>query len=249
MRGAATLLTITLRSTEITAADKQNRSEEDMGVIMFGKKTNNECFEDCIRLSEEYRAKCGTYDNEQRPYDEYNAVESEFSKLLMSGEHILWTGKTKKGAGLKARGGNAVSAIYLVFWTGSACWFALDAILSEGFFGLFDVPYIIIGLFLLRRFLVIGEQKYAITDRRVLKYADKKLTAEMLGNIADITVFNAGNNLGCVKYAVKDSAYSNYRYGRSRVHFDSRNGFFGIEDPEQVYRILSDAVYAYTARK
>lgn len=224
---------------------------------MFGKKGNDKYSEDYIRPSEEYRAECGhehgiTYENhdsEQRPYDEYNAVESEFSKMLMSGEHILWTGKTKKGASLRAKGGNAISVIYFVFWLGFACFYALDAILSEGFFGLLDVPYIIIGLFLLKRFLVIGEQKYAITDHRVLKYADKKLTAEMLDNIADITVFNAGNNLGCVKYAVKGNVYSNYHDNKRRVHFAQQNGFFGIENPEQVYRILSDAVYAYTTQK
>lgn len=223
---------------------------------MFGKKENDKYSEDYIRPSEEYRAEFGhehgnayeNHDSEQRSYDEYNADENKFSKMLMSGETILWTGETKKGASFRARGGNAVSVIFPVFWLGLSCFWTLGATLAGGPIGLFGVPFIIIGLVLLKRFLVIGEQKYAITDRRVLKYADNNFTAEMLDNIADITVFDAGNNIGYVKYTVKGNVYSNY-YGRRSMTAAPQNGFFGIENPEQVCRILSDAVYAHTMQK
>ena len=223
---------------------------------MFGKKDNDEYTNDYIRPSEEYRAECTdehgmTYENhddEQRPYDEYNSTESCFSGMLLSGEHILWTGKTAKGAGLRAKGGNALTAIFPLFWLGFACFWTLSASLMGGVFGLFGVPFILVGVYMLKRTFVIGEQKYAITDRRVLKYADKKFSAEMLDNITDITVYDAGNNIGYVRYFLKGYVYSGNNYGSRNMSTTVQHGFFGIANPNEAYRILSDAVYSFTTQ-
>lgn len=224
---------------------------------MFGKKDNDEYTNDYIRPSEEYRAECTdehglTYENhddEQHSYDEYNSIESEFSKMLMNNEHILWTGKTKKGAGIKARGGSVLTLAFPVFWLGFSCFWTLSATLMGGFFGLFGVPFILVGIFLLRSFLAVGEQKYAITDRRVLRYADRKFSAEMLDKIINITVCETSNNMGYVRYTVLGGVQYSRNNNVYRVNGENQNGFYGIENPNHAYRVLSDAVYAYTAQK
>lgn len=224
---------------------------------MFGKKDNNEYNGDYIRSSEEYRAECTdehgiTYENhddEQHPYDEYNSTESCFSDMLLIGEHILWTGKTVKKAGLRAKGGNAVTVIFPVFWLSFACFWTLSASLMGGVFGLFGVPFILVGISMLKKCFVTGEQKYAITDRRVLKFDNKKFSAEMLENITDITVYDAGNNLGYVRYSLKGYVYYDNNYGSSNTSASVRHGFFGIANPDEAYRILTNAVYSATRLK
>lgn len=220
---------------------------------MFGKNDNDEYTEDYIRPSEEYYDSGSDpyngYDEEHRTYNEYNSIESEFSNVLMLDEQLLWVGKTQKRAGMKAKGTNAAVMIFPVFWLMFACFWTAMASIGGGLFGLFGVPFILIGIFMLKQFLFIGEQKYAITNQRVLKYAGKKLSSEMLCNITDITVFDAGNNLGYVKYSVIANVYQNSRYGVQNGVSGAQNGFLGIEDPHGVYRILSDAVYSASAQK
>lgn len=214
---------------------------------MFGRN-NDEHSNEYIRPSEEYRAECTdehgiTYENhndEQRPYDEYNSVENEFSSMLMNGERLLWTGKTEKGAGLKAKGTGVIIMIFPIFWLGFAIFWTIMATAAGGFFGIFGIPFIIAGIVITKKLIFAEKQKYAITDRRVLKIIGKNFSAEMLNNITDITVCETGNNMGYVKYNVIGSMY----YRNNQPQTTLSNGFFGIKNPQQAYRILNDAIYA-----
>lgn len=220
---------------------------------MFDKNENG-YGGDYIRENEEYRSECHdehgmTYENhddEQHPYDEYNELEGKFYGMLMSGEHILWTGKCEKGAGLKARGVNGLILLFPIFWLSFACLWTLLASLGGGFFGLFGIPFIIIGVAMIKKALFHGNSSYAITNRRIMENNGNNISAETLDNIVNITVFADGNNKGYIKYSVKGNAYQ--PNGANNLPGIAYKGFFGINDPNRVYRILSDAVYSYTSK-
>ena len=80
---------------------------------------------------------------------------------------------------------------------------------------------------------------YAITNMRVLSKTGKRLSAERLDRVANITVGQTVGNRGYVTYQHAGAMY--YRGHHNQTGMVT--GLYGIENPNEVYRILNDAVY------
>ena len=174
----------------------------------------------------------------EKQREAYDGGIDRFSQYLMSGESILWQGESQKGGGLKVNAGGAFKNMFAVFWLAFAIFWTLTATFSGGLFGLFGVPFILIGIFLLRG--NGGKKYYAITDRRVL--TKKRLNSEYLNRISNINFIEGNNNIGSVIYGTNAVEYVTNSDGDGRYR-QVGGGLYGVFNPQEVYRILNDAVY------
>lgn len=233
---------------------------------MFGKNNNdnyddgynsqeytgygNEYGGDYIRPNEEYRADCGTehgmtyenHDDEQHSYDRHNSAEAEFTSTLMMEEHILWAAESKQKIGLTGGCSSAPTLIFSFMWLGFACFWTITASAVGGPFGLFGLPFIAIGIFILVQSLNVGKKYYAVTNMRLLKKERGKLTAYNLKDVTNIQVGKTSGNRGYITFepAVGMRGYTYRVNGRTAVPSVS---LVGIENPDEAYRILNEAVY------
>lgn len=210
---------------------------------MFGR--DDEHNGDYIRPSEEYRAECTdehgiTYENhddEQHSYDSFNDAEKQFSHMLINGEHILWAGKGK-GVGQ----GAIVGVFFAIFWLGFAVFWTVGATVAGGVFGLFGVPFVLIGIFLISSFIFPPKKYYAITNMRILRKEGKNMISERLDQVVDVTVTVRGSGKGDVTYRSTGNTF--YRSNSHNV--TAMRGFFNVENPNEVYCILNEAIHMAT---
>ncbi len=218
---------------------------------MFGRNDdNNDIYNsqeydnggDYIRPSEEYRADCGTehgmtyenHDDEQHSYDNHNSAEGEFGSMLMSGERIMWAGK---GKGVDP--GAAVGIVFGLFWLSFAVFWTIGASVAGGIFGAFGIPFILIGIFFVKSMIKPGARFYAITNLRVLKKDGKQFTSDRLEHIVDVSMSTASGGKGSITYRSTNVTY----YGRNVSHSNMVKGIFNVENPNEVYRILNEAIH------
>lgn len=98
-----------------------------------------------------------------------------FAKHLTEGERILWTGRPDP-----AHDSVRIpfpTRIFMIFWLGFAVFWTVTATSAGGLFGLFGVPFVLIGLYMNFGYRITGRKRkegirYAITDRRVLIASD-----------------------------------------------------------------------------
>lgn len=202
---------------------------------------------DYIRPTEEYRSDCEdyhehgqTYENynqEQHTYDSHNSAEGEFSSMLMSGEHIIWAGKGKGG-----NPGAVVGGCFGFFWLGFAVFWTISATAMGGIFGAFGIPFILIGIFLVKSMIKPGAKFYAITNLRVLKKEGKQFTSDRLEHIVDVSMSSTSGGKGSITYRSTNVTY----YGRNGSHSNMIKGIFGVDNPNEVYRILNEAIHMAT---
>ncbi len=229
---------------------------------MFGKKDeNNELYNsqdytgygneyggDYIRPSEEYRADCGTehgmtyenHDDEQHVYDNHNKAEAEFASMLMLEEHILWAAESKQKIGLAGGCASAPVLFFSFFWLGFSIFWTIGATAAGGVFGLFGLPFVAVGIFLLVQSLNVGKKFYAITNMRVLRKERGRLTAHILREVHDVQMMKTSGNSGYITFA---SSSSGTRYRVNGRYTDMPVSLVGIEHPEEAYRILNEAMY------
>lgn len=219
---------------------------------------NNDNNGDYIRPVEEYRADCEDYHEygqtyedynaEQRVYEAHNENEDDFRSILMPGENLLWCGKAEKG--LSGLAGSCVVMIFPMFWLGFALFWTFSAAMQShgGFMAIFGIPFIIIGLYQLKKmfFSMQSKNKYAITDRRVIINYGKKVVSERLENICNITYKENKNNRGYVMFGIMSASNMHGSYGNQRVYSDKYYTFSGIRNPAEAFRILNDAIYSAT---
>ena len=200
---------------------------------------------DYIRPTEEYRADCGvehgmTYENyndEQHAYDAHNSTESVFTSMLMSGERILWA-----GSGKGAAPGAAVGAVFALFWLSFAVFWTIGATMAGGAFGMFGIPFILIGVFLFKNILAPSKKYYAITNMRILRKEGKNMVSERLDQVTDVTVTVKGTGKGSVTYRSTGNTF----YRSNAQDISAMRGFFGVDNPSEVYRILNEAIHMAT---
>lgn len=225
---------------------------------MFGRNDdNNDIYNsqeydnggDYIRPSEEYRADCGTehgmtyenHDDEQHSYDNHNSAEAEFTSTLMLEEHILWAGESKQKIGLAGGCASAPVLIFVFFWLGFAIFWTVGATIAGGAFGLFGLPFVAIGICLLVSQLNVGKKFYAITNMRLLCKERGKLKAYSLMDIHEVQMMKTSGNIGHISFTSSNSRGVSYRVNGRYV--EAPVSLVGIENPEEVYRILNEAVY------
>lgn len=189
------------------------------------------------------------YDSEQDYNSDsshsYYENQSPFNSYLLPNEHIIWEDKYHKGGGAVSIA-NLYTFIFSIFWLGFAVFWTIGATLAGGLFGLFGIPFILIGLVLLKSRFSSKKCQYAITDMRVMSFDGKKFNADMLNNVVNISVSQGSNNIGNVTFSIAGSTVYNNRNNVNMMNTSNGlNGFYGVQNPNQVFNILNTAVYSY----
>lgn len=184
-------------------------------------------------------------DTKINQYSSQNYYESPFNNYLLSGENILWEGQYNKGR--KILSVNSFYFLFAVFWLGFSVFWTISATLMGGLFGLFGIPFIAIGIFMMKNNFGSKNMNYAITDMRVMISNGRQFKADMLGNVINISVQKGSDNIGNVLFNI--AGQNNYGKNNISNILDNFNGFYGVKDPERVFSILNSAVMDYVKNK
>lgn len=168
-----------------------------------------------------------------------------FDNYLMPDEVILWQGKYNKGGGVKSFA-SAYNALFSIFWIVFSVFWTVFAFIGGGLFGLFGIPFILIGVYLIKSSFGGRKNSYAITNMRVMTYDSKIFTSDMLCNVINISFSQGKNNIGNVNF---DIAGKRYERNRNNLNGLVQKGFYGVENPQEVFNILNQAVIDYVQCK
>ena len=174
-------------------------------------------------------------DTEQRPYDNYNSIESMFEAYLELNEHLLWAGGSGDPAKQNPESMKKDSSPGLtILVIGIVLMFTCFA----AFIGL---AFIVTGIVLL--VMNIDQGLYAVTDKRIMQYTYGQFKSAGLQRIISTNASMSGNNTGKLTINLRgmlDSAEST-RYnqidGAGRTLIVIKN----IQDPVRVKQIIDDA--------
>ncbi|MBP1572888.1 MAG: DUF308 domain-containing protein [Oscillospiraceae bacterium] len=170
---------------------------------------------------------------------EYGRNAQDFEKAsravqrhLYQGERIVWAGT---GVANDDKGSAVVQKVFGIFWLAFSIFWVVGAFSSAGVFGLFGVPFVIIGIG-----IVFGKANnvvcYAVTDNRVIVKSGRGTSTIMLNQISNPRLIPLSQDLYNVTFnsTVPVNNYGNFGMG---------NGFFNIKDGEAAYKALNDGIY------
>ena len=155
-----------------------------------------------------------------------------FKEALMPGERILWQGSTAKEAKLSDKGTSAAKP-FICFGMALMLIMMLVPAMKYGgpivtLFMLVMIPmFVCIGVAILKGLKL----DYAVTNMRILEYDGSGVRSESIEWIADVKYQANEKNIGSVTFSC---AYPDRDQPKP-------GGIFGIEDPEEVCRILIEA--------
>ena len=211
---------------------------EDMDDLWECRHSHEQSYQNINEVRECNHSHEQTYadaDTEQRPYDNYNTIESLFEAYLEPNEHLLWAGGpgdlSKQNHEYKKKALNPgltilVIGIVLMF----TCFVA--------FIGL---AFIATGIIL----LVTNSDPglYAVTDRRmmILSYGD--LRSFGLEQIESTNVVKNDQNVGRIHVCVNE-IFGYWNNNQSNINGLARRTIIAlskIQDPVRVKQIIDDA--------
>lgn len=109
----------------------------------------------------------------------YESEEYLFCRNLMAPEeHMLWHGKPEPG---RIFTGQDVFMIpFSLLWCGFAIFWTVGASSAGGFFGLFGIPFVLVGLYMvfgrfIHRAYLQKNSYYVITNKRIYRRRGKKI--------------------------------------------------------------------------
>ncbi len=182
-------------------------------------------------------------------------LRAEIEPYLNPGENILWVGQPNSARASRL---NPMLVIFLTFWLGFAVFWTVTASAAGGAFGLFGIPFVLIGVGMFYG-MTVGQKKqyssavYAVTDRRaIILYTDRhgvNCTAYVFSNLQTVTMERVQGTVGTIRFRSNVTYdYADYGYGRRRRTTyggdDVRNTFAAIEDVQGVYRLISEQIAA-----
>jgi hypothetical protein len=143
------------------------------------------------------------------------APQNEISRVLDSGESLLWSGAPKRG--LLLRPSDALAIPFSLLWGGFAIFWESDVLRSNapGFFVLWGIPFVLIGLYLiLGRFFVDARIRantfYGLTDRRAIIISglfSKTVNSFPLRSLVEISLRESSDRSGTIMLG-RPSPYS-----------------------------------------
>ena len=178
----------------------------------------------------------------------------ELQPFLHLDEQVLWTGKPYTSRSYHT---SPFLVIFSLFWCGFAVFWTVMASSAGGFFGLFGIPFVCVGVYLLYS-VFFGQKKaiqsavYAVTDRRALILTHDRngvnCTEYVFANLANISLEDVQGDTGTIRFVQPMPYYNGYHYGnayygRRRGGYDARRelstAFFMIDGVHEVYRMIS----------
>ena len=184
-------------------------------------------------------------------YVEQNDLYSEAKSFLGSEEQLLWIGRPCQSAKPPI---SPFSLIFSFFWLGFAVFWTVIATAGGGAFGLFGIPFVIVGVYLVYT-MVYGQRKrlmntvYMVTDRRAVIVA-KTLRGTTcndyyFNNMITVSLSNVRGSVGTICLERYDGYYNDgWRRGyRSKpIGYDLQTSFVLIENVQNVYHMISEQI-------
>lgn len=174
-------------------------------------------------------------------YSNYQ-YESKIRSMLDGTEQILWSGKGNPPllniVASKEFAFSLFWTAFAVFWTLSASGLTMG--LKKGFqlFGLFGIPFILVGIGMLwtpfRKIKQLKKTFYVLTDRRVIiaVMADPvRMDSHYLNQLAQMDASVKADGSGDIVFGTK----------KSKMGQDEPFGFFGIPDVGNVEKMINSA--------
>ncbi len=175
----------------------------------------------------------------------------ELSPYLHEGEEILWVGQPYTTAKYRP---NPFTLIFMIFWTGFAVFWTVGATASGGPFGLFGIPFLLVGFGMLYTLTAGGKKRmqntvYAVTDRRAIILTNGRTTdmsEYVFSRLPSVSLEKVQGTTGTIRFR-PEVVYHNYqgRYNRraSVTVTESDNAaFVAIDDVQEVYRLISERI-------
>lgn len=116
----------------------------------------------------------------------------EFEGVLLSDESIIAAAEGKTGKG------NIALKMFAVFWTAFAVFWTVSASAAGGLFGLFGVPFILVGIAQLRSAGFIRRKiQAAVTEKRVIFRCGRQIGAVYYEDLGDAKIFPSADPQLC----------------------------------------------------
>ncbi len=170
----------------------------------------------------------------------YENNEFDFAKhLLIPGENILWKGKPEKGAIFTRQ--DIIMIPFSIFWCGFAFFWFFGALEAGGFFALFGIPFILVGLYLVAgRFFITAHLRkntaYVITNKKIIRKKGKKIDMIEIATLPPMHTELHQNGCGTITFG--EPTYS-YRSSRSRGYVEPAFSLENIADVIRIQALIS----------
>lgn len=175
-------------------------------------------------------------------------LENELRPMLDRGERLVWTGQPKRG--LRFRRTDLYLVPFSLFWMGFVVvWEYMALKMDAGFFALFGIPFILVGLYLLiGRFffdaLLRKKTVYGITpDRVIIKSGvfSRQTTSYSIRTLPELVLNEKADGSGTISFGqpvIRSEEYKGPSYRRSYRSMQQPPGLEMIEEVRKVYNML-----------
>ena len=180
-----------------------------------------------------------------------NELYAEAKAFLSPDEQLLWIGRPCQSAKPHV---SPFQLIFPFFWLGFAVFWTVTATAAGGAFGLFGIPFVLVGAYLVYT-MAFGQRVrlkktvYMVTDRRaviVAKTAHGTTCNEYYFNyLPTISISHVNGSVGTICFERYDGYYNDgWRRGyRSKpINYDLQTSFILIDNVQSVYRLISDQI-------
>lgn len=136
-------------------------------------------------------------------------IPEEISREVAGSERVLWAGQPRQGVFL--RGTDAFLIPFSLLWGGFAFFWeasVLEAPNAPGFFALFGIPFVGVGVYLIfGRFFADAKQRertfYVVTNERILIISglfSRKVKSLNLRTLADLSLSEGSDGEGSISF-------------------------------------------------
>lgn len=175
--------------------------------------------------------------------------------FLKDGEELLWIGRPYTSQKYRVHVGQG---IFMLLWLGFAVFWTVSATRSSGFFGLFGIPFVILGVYSNLSVHIFRRRRlsrivYAVTDSRaiIVEHGAKRTRCHeyFLSNLPDVHLESVNGYTGTICFR-KHKVYRYYDLpspdpDRNRINdrTDSESffsdSFLMIDDVHRVYMLVT----------
>lgn len=170
-------------------------------------------------------------------------------------EQVLWSGSPCTTRRYRP---NAFLLVFMIFWTGFAVIWTAAATVAGGFFGLFGIPFVVIGFVMLYLFAVAPRKKlphtvYAVTDTRAILLIPSKsgydITSYPFRSMPGVSISDMKADSGSIVFKLGNAAPREYGYsflirGYKNPAAVPTDCFLLIDGVNGVYRLIMDQIEA-----
>ncbi len=183
-----------------------------------------------------------------------NELYRELEPYLRPEEEVLWVGKPCTTRNLPT---TPILMLFPLFFLGFALFWTVMATAMGGAFGLFGLPFVAVGIWMLYYFAVGNKRQlartvYCVTDYRAVILTHRRhgtdCTEYVFSMLSSVNLESVQGNTGTIRFAPVERYYEEYGYGRHRrgYAYDTARqfttAFLMIDDVHTVYRLISEQI-------